>query len=80
MSATGQVIFLFIIYSNKKHLDSFYDSNGIYEEEATFAILNSRYMDDELSLSYLINHFDKYIILQGTAQIVVVQIAVQIVV
>ena len=35
-------------------------------------------MDDELGLSYLINHFDKYTIPKQTAQTAAAQTAVQI--
>ena len=59
VSATGVAIPPFIVLQGKTHRQS----NYAYEvkAEATFAVSESGYMDDDLGLQYLKMHFDPYI-------------------
>ena len=59
ISATGQIIPPFIIWANKIHAASFCSHGGVHTEDYTFATSPSGYMDNELSLKYLVDHFDQ---------------------
>ena len=58
VSATGVVIPPFIIWQGKTHRQSYYSVPEL--QEATFAVSESGYMDDELGLQYIKEHFDPY--------------------
>ena len=59
VSANGQVIPPFIVWQGKTHRQSYYSESGV-KVEATFAVSESGYMDDELGLQYIKEHFDPY--------------------
>jgi len=45
--------------AGKTHRESYYQEGGV-EHEATFAIFPSGYMDGELGLEYMQQHFEPY--------------------
>lgn len=57
VSATGVVIPPFIVWQGKTHRQSYYSGVSM---EATFAVSESGYMDDDLGLQYIKTHFDPY--------------------
>ena len=59
VNATGVVIPPFIVWQGRTHRQSYYSESGI-KMEATFAVSESGYMDDELGLEYIKKHFDPY--------------------
>ena len=59
ISAEGVVIPPFIVWQGKTHRESYYREGGV-EYEATFAVSPSGYMDDELGLEYMKQHFEPY--------------------
>jgi len=59
VSPGGVVIPPFIVWQGKTHRESYYREGGV-EHEATFAVSPSGYMDDELGLEYMRQHFEPY--------------------
>jgi len=59
VSAVGRVLPPFIIWQGKTHRESYYPEGGLINE-ATFAVSESGYMDDELGLEYMKEHFEPY--------------------
>jgi len=59
VSATGVIIPPFIVWQGKTHQESYYREGGV-EHAATFAVSPSGYMDDELGLEYMKQHFEPY--------------------
>ena len=60
VSAAGVVIPPFIVWQGKTHRQSYYSVPEVEVKEATFAVSESGYMDDELGLQYIKEHFDPY--------------------
>jgi len=59
VSAGGVIIPPFIVWQGKTHWESYYQEGGV-EHEAIFAVSPSGYMDDELGLEYMQQHFEPY--------------------
>ena len=59
VSAIGVAIPPFIVWQGKTHRQSHYASDSV-KTEATFAVSESGYMDDDLGLQYMKTHFDPY--------------------
>ena len=59
VSAAGVAIPPFIVWQGKTHWQSYYPQSGV-SVEATFAVTESGYMDDDLGLQYMKTHFDPY--------------------
>jgi len=59
VSATGQVIPLFIVWANKVHCTGI-TVLGIISGQQPSSRSASRYMDDDLCLDYIMKHFDSY--------------------
>ena len=59
VSAAGVAIPPFIVWQGKTHRQSYYPQSGV-SIEATFAVSESGYMDDDLGLQYIKTHFDPY--------------------
>ena len=62
VSAAGCVIPPFIVWGGKTHRDTYYKRSGDTQEQpdATFAVSDSGYMDDELGLLYISKHFEPH--------------------
>lgn len=60
ISAAGTVIPPFIVWKGKSHRQSYYYSSDSMRMKATFAVSESGYMDDDLGLQYIKEHFDLY--------------------
>ena len=62
VSATGVVIPPFIVWQGKTHRQSYYSApaSEACVKETTFAVSESGYMDDNLGLQYIKEHFDPY--------------------
>lgn len=58
ISAAGRVIPPFIVWKGKTHRDTYYKDEG--EQDATFAVSDSGYMDDELGFLYISKHFEPH--------------------
>ena len=58
VSATGVVILPFIVWQGKSHMESFYSRSLATIPKATYAVSDSGYMDDELGLEYIKQHFE----------------------
>ena len=56
VSATGVVTAPFIIWQGESHRESYYSEGGLLNE-ATFAVSESDYMDDEMSFEYMKENF-----------------------
>ena len=59
VSAAGVVIPPFIVWQGKTHRESYYKKGGLIND-ATFAVSESGYMDDELGLEFMKEHFEPY--------------------
>ena len=61
-SATGIVIAPFIVWQGKTHRECYYPHGGFSNEglmtQATFAVSESSYMDDELGFAFIKEHFE----------------------
>ena len=64
VSAAGRVIPPFIVWGSKTHRDTYYKQKDQDPDErlgdATFAVLESGYMDDELGYYYISKHFERH--------------------
>ena len=60
ISAVGRVIPPFLVWKGKLHCQSYYHSSDSMRMKATFAVSESGYMDDDLGLQYIKEHFDLY--------------------
>ena len=56
VNAAGIVIPPFIVWQGKSHRESYYKKGGFCD--ATFAVSESGYMDDELGFEYMKMHFE----------------------
>ena len=59
VSAAGVVIPPFIVWQGKSHRESYYTEGGLVSE-ATFAISDSGYIDDELGFEFMKEHFEPH--------------------
>lgn len=59
VNATGAIIPPFIVWQGRTHRASYY-KEGQLQFEATYAVSPSGYMDDELGLEYMKQHFERY--------------------
>ena len=60
VNAAGKVIPPFIVWTGRVHTESYY-LNGKFEGyNATFAVSNSGYMDNELGIGYMQKHFEPH--------------------
>ena len=58
INAAGSVIPPFIIWGGKTHRESHYNKND--HQDATFSVSESGYMDDELGMLYISQHFEPH--------------------
>ena len=58
INAAGSVISPFIVWGGKTHRESYYNPEA--QREATFAVSESGYMDDELGMLYISQHFEPH--------------------
>ena len=58
INAAGSVIPPFIVWGGKTHRESYYKKDD--HRDATFAISDSGYMDDELGMLYISQHFESH--------------------
>ena len=62
VSTTGIVIAPFIVWQGKTHRESYYPHGSFSNEglmtQATFAVSESGYMDDELGFAFIKEHFE----------------------
>ena len=64
VSAAGRVIPPFIVWGSKTHRDTYYKEKDLAPDErlgdATFAVSDSGYMDDELGYYHISKHFERH--------------------
>lgn len=60
ISAKGDVIPPFIIWSNQSHREGFYGAGGLHAEDGTFGYSQSGYMDNTLGYEYMSKHFEPH--------------------
>lgn len=60
MNAVGQAISPFIFWRNITYRNEYYSFGGLHKQERTFASGENVYMDAELRLSDIPEHFDKH--------------------
>ena len=58
INAAGSVIPPFIVWGGKTHWESYYNKDD--DRDATFAVSDSGYMDDELGMLYISQHFEPH--------------------
>ena len=58
INAAGSVIPPFIVWGGKTHRESYYNRDD--ERDATFTVSESGYMDDELGMLYISQHFEPH--------------------
>ena len=58
INAAGSVIPPFIVWGGKTHRESYYNKHD--DRDATFAVSESGYMDDELGMLFLSQHFEPH--------------------
>ena len=60
INAGGSVIPPFIVWRGNTHRESYYKQDHRSDRDATFAVSDSSYMDDELGMLYLSQHFEPH--------------------